>query len=187
MPVQRLQTNNHFLWLSYMQIIVSAGASERAFQAVYRLKQGTKESLVPGFAESWAILSAWFIFKLQFKRVRNLKVELSDKNRLFSGCSLFPDILLAVYLQSRQQNRNQPSTVQCNASEWIFLEMALHYITFRVQKKKKLHWGGKSGIYTIMPFSLNQININVHAAVILLSTFMSSEHNSFVNISYDKN
>lgn len=98
--------------LSYMQIIVTTGASERAFQSVCRLKRGTKESLVPGFAESWAILSVGFIFKLQeFKRFNNLKVEPSDKNRLFSGRSLFPDILLAVYLQSRQQNTNQPSTV----------------------------------------------------------------------------
>lgn len=98
--------------ISYMQIIITTGASEKAFQKGYRLKQGTKESLGPGFAESWAILSVWFIFKLQeFKRFSNLKVEPSDKNRLFSGCSLFPDILLAVYLQSRQQNRNQPSTV----------------------------------------------------------------------------
>lgn len=94
-----------------MQIITTTGASERALQEVYMVKWGTKESLVPGFAESWAILSNRFIFKLQFKRFSNLKVEPSDKNRLFSGCSLFPDILLAVYLQSRQQNRNQPSTV----------------------------------------------------------------------------
>ena len=47
----------------------------------------------------------------EFKRLNNLKVESSDKNRLFSGRSLFPDILLAVYLQSRQQNTNQPCTV----------------------------------------------------------------------------
>lgn len=70
--------------------------------------------------------------------------------------------------------------------------MALHYITFRVKKKKKKKHnttlrGKKSGIYTIMPFSLYQTNTNVYAAVIFLSAFMSAEHGSFVNISYDKN
>ena len=57
---------------------------------------------------------------------------------------------------------------------------------FKKKKKQQYTKGEKSGIYTIMPFSLNQININVRAAVIFLSTFVS-EYSSFVNISYDKN
>lgn len=125
------------LEMSSMQIILSTRVPKELPKWSTGLHRGQRNPWHLAL-QSWAILSDWFIFKLQSKRFGNLKVDTSDKNRLFAGCSLFPDILLAVYLQSRRQNKNQPSTVVwCLRVDIFGNGTALHNLPCLKKRKKE--------------------------------------------------